>query len=179
MIAARPPQPPVWLLDVDGVINADHPEAVWGGPPASGRVLGGNDPFLLTWSPLLIARIREIALTGAAEIQWASTWCTGAATRQLEEMWGLPELTDAFDATGPRADVGLLKYSAALDILESDRRLIWTDDDEVPHRNDPPCDLSMLAASRPSVLIAPHPETGLTPDHMRRIEAFCAEGKGI
>lgn len=47
--------PPVWLLDVDGVINANRPG--WGAPPRSSRVWSDTDrmSYLIRWAPALLA----------------------------------------------------------------------------------------------------------------------------
>ena len=45
---------PVWLLDVDGVVNTISPG--WGGPPGGSLVWSAADnmSYLLCWAPLLV-----------------------------------------------------------------------------------------------------------------------------
>src|SRR5690348_3934124 len=42
----------VWLLDVDGVLNANRPG--WGGPPRGGNAQSGGDLFRIRWAPALV-----------------------------------------------------------------------------------------------------------------------------
>lgn len=53
-------RPPVWLLDVDGVINATRPG--WGSPPRQASVYADGDDWPMRWAPALIdaARSRNI-----------------------------------------------------------------------------------------------------------------------
>src|SRR5262249_22069995 len=67
---------PVWLLDVDGVINAGSPG--WGGAPRTGNAYSSGMEFRIRWAPPLVARIRALHDRGAAEIRWCSTWCCDA-----------------------------------------------------------------------------------------------------
>jgi hypothetical protein len=59
---------PVWLLDVDGVLNAARPG--WGEAPRSGTAYSAGQPFSLRWAPALVARIRELHGRGVVEIRW-------------------------------------------------------------------------------------------------------------
>jgi hypothetical protein len=74
--------PPVWLLDVDGVINASKPG--WGGPPVSRRIWANGKHLVVRREPALIARIRELINARAVEVRWCSTWCPWAD--QLERL---------------------------------------------------------------------------------------------
>jgi hypothetical protein len=47
---------PVWLLDVDGVVNVARPG--WGAAPRSGNAYSGATAYRMRWAPTLIERIR-------------------------------------------------------------------------------------------------------------------------
>src|SRR3954468_11461291 len=68
------PEPPVWLLDVDGVINVRRPG--WGAPPFHDVAYTGDIGWRLRWAPALTARIRRLHREGVAEVRWCSTWCS-------------------------------------------------------------------------------------------------------
>ena len=123
-------RPPVWLLDVDGVINASEPG--WGGPPHKGGVWSAVDQYEYTlhWAPRLIDRIRDLHWNGTVEIVWCTTWCAEADT--LERLWSLPSLGRAFTAPLRGSEASAAKLAAARKVLAEGRRLIWTDDLEVP-----------------------------------------------
>lgn len=163
--------PPVWLLDVDGVINASRPG--WSAPPRKGYAYAGAHEYRLRWAPALIQRIRDLHKAGAVEVRWCTTWC--AYADQLERLWALPPLGRAFtdDINGHAASVA--KLAAARQVLAGGRRLVWTDDTEVPLFGDVHDDLT--AAGR-ALLIRPRGSTGLQPDHLDQIEAFAKPTEG-
>ncbi len=63
---------PVWLLDVDGVINVPRPG--WNAAPRSGNACSAGTAFRIRWAPALLDRIRALHHTGSVEIRWCSTW---------------------------------------------------------------------------------------------------------
>jgi len=158
---------PVWLLDVDGVINVTRPG--WGAAPHSGTAHSAGYPYRLRWAPALIARIRALHTAGSVTIRWCSTWCADAA--QIERLFGLPRLercwTDPISSTA----AAHAKLAAARAVLDQGRRLIWTDDEVAPTcgpvRDE-------LTRSGRSLLIAPTPNRGLQPEHLETIEEFVA-----
>ena len=77
---------PVWLLDVDGVLNASR--AGWGGPPRRAQVLADGECWKLHWAVEVVNFVRDAQLRGLAEVRWATTWVPWAAT--LEALWELP-----------------------------------------------------------------------------------------
>jgi hypothetical protein len=166
---------PVWLLDVDGVINAIKPG--WGAAPSRALVWSAADQtsYLLRWAPTLVDRIRALVLTGKAEVRWCTTWCPEA--ERLEALWHLPELDRSLDADpmprGPQC--WPLKQEAARAVLAAGHRLIWTDDEalppEGPERDD-------LTANGRALLIAPRAARGLQPADLDLIEKF-AEGRRL
>jgi hypothetical protein len=93
---------PVWLLDIDGVVNAcaKKPDRnVW---PLdqwwSLKVdVGGHSWPVLVAEPVL-AFIRRVHAEGLAEIRWHTTWQQDA--KALEEACDLPEARPVVEAAG-------------------------------------------------------------------------------
>ena len=83
--------PVVWLLDVDGVINANRPR--WHAAPTTRRVAGGGREWVVRWAPALVQRIRQLVMGGVVDVCWCSTWC--GDTGHLESALGLPTLPPA------------------------------------------------------------------------------------
>lgn len=157
---------PVWLLDVDGVINANSPQ--WGEKPAEVTAYAHDYGYTLRYAPSLVARIRALIETGTVDVRWCTTWCDDAS--ELERVWDLPALPRAFSGAGRW--VSLAKSSAALGVIEDGRHLIWTDDMETPVKGETAYDRLMAGGN--SLLIRPRASVGLTPKHMTAIERFAA-----
>ncbi|MFY1595581.1 hypothetical protein [Micromonospora sp. WMMD737] len=159
------PIPPVWLLDVDGVINATTPQ--WGCETSIGKARAAGTAYRLRWAKPLIDRIRELHTTLAVEVRWCTTWC--AYADELERLWDLPALDRAFtdDINGYAAS--LAKLAAARQVLADGRRLIWTDDMEVPTAG--PVSDELTDGGR-SLLIRPDECYGLKPVDLDAIELF-------
>jgi hypothetical protein len=162
---------PVWLLDVDGVLNTVRPG--WGGPPRRSLVWSSadNTSYAIRWAPALLDRVRALHDDGKVEIRWCTTWCPEAD--RLERLWRLPSLARSLDADPmPRgADCWPLKLDAALGVLAEGRRLIWTDDEALPA---PGPDRDVLTTGGRALLIAPRPQRGLQPTDLDLIEKFAA-----
>lgn len=165
--------PPVWLLDIDGVINANKPG--WGAAPRRVRCAG----FVIRWAPKLIDRIRELHNTGGCEIRWASTWC--GYPEQLEELSNRlrlhlePAFTDR-----PRSKTWAdLKLEAAERVLADGRRLIWTDDDEAGIAPQFSAAVADAEQDGRALLVAPRPNRGLQPADLDRIAEFAAVRAGV
>lgn len=155
-----------WLLDIDGVINANKPG--WSAPPRRISCAG----FTIRWAPALIARIRGIQRSGHVSILWSSTWC-GYPT-QLDELAGRLglDLEPAFGDLPGHLTWADLKVRAALGVLDAGRRLVWTDDDEVGAARELFPQLAQAEAEGRALLIAPRSNRGLQREHMNAIEAF-------
>ncbi|MBB6350576.1 hypothetical protein ACWGH8_12165 [Nonomuraea muscovyensis] len=158
---------PVWLLDVDGVINAARPG--WGGAPRTGTAYSAGDVYRMRWAPALVDRIRSLHHAGRVEIRWCSTWCPDAD--QVERLFGLPRLGRAWSEHLTGTAAATAKLAAARQVLAQGRRLVWTDDVEVPTQGPGHEELTM---SGRALLIAPSPRRGLQPDHMDAVEDFVA-----
>jgi hypothetical protein len=150
-----------WLLDVDGVINAN--KAGWSSAPFSGNAYYKGFAYRMKWSPHLIQRIRKILDEGSVEILWATSWC--GYTDQLEQLFKLPPLPSAWSMRMSIED----KEAAALEVIKSGKKLIWTDDEAVPDFGDL---YDILTAEGKSLLIRPKANRGLRPEHLDRIDEF-------
>src|SRR4051794_18921570 len=96
---------PVWLLDVDGVLNAlpdwnadepapDHAWQDYEVVTASPRV-HDQHKYRITYSPTLTKAIHDLHESGAVEVRWLTTWGRGANV-ELADKLGLQH----FDVAG-------------------------------------------------------------------------------
>jgi hypothetical protein len=169
---------PVWLLDIDGVVNALARGAVRGSfpPDVWRRFLVHADvpdlgPMLL---PILVAQpvldfVRDVHDSGAAEVLWHSTWRESAVT-DLAPLLGLPPLPITVAPEWTLRPPGWWKLPAARRVAASGRPLVWTDDDIACYAND----LGGLDNRPDTLLISPDPVTGLVQDDLDGIAAFLA-----
>jgi hypothetical protein len=170
------PTAPVWLLDIDGVVNAlargPVPDSF---PPDDWRQyvveadIPGMGRMLL---PILVAQpvvefIREVYESGRAEVRWHSTWRTAAMT-DLAPTLGLPGIPISIAPEWTQRPPGWWKLPAAQRVLASGRRLVWTDDDIDEYLDD----VSATMREPSALLISPDPVTGLTQRDLDRITAF-------
>lgn len=156
---------PVWLLDVDGVLNIDEPS--WGAELTEGYARDDDRGYEMRWVAPAIDRVRALAKAGTVDIRWCTTWCAWA--EELEQLWDLPQLGRAFlDKVNGRVAM-LAKQAAARQVRQGGRRLIWTDDDVTPVAGRL---FEELTAGRQALLIQPDFRIGLQPEHFDLIEAF-------
>lgn len=161
---------PVWLLDVDGVINAlraGHPDE-----PTVAPVWNSHDQrhYTIRWSRTVVDRVRAIHDSGTVEIRWCTTWC--GDTEALETVLGLPTFEPCWTDNRNGWAGSAAKLAAARQVLADDRRLIWTDDNEVPEPDDPL--FGELTAAGRALLIRPDKWFGLLSGDLDAIEAFAA-----
>lgn len=161
------PDAPLWLLDVDGVINA-----VCGSVPPGYERRRVNG-YQITWNPVVIDRMRQLHETSAVEIRWLTTWCHDAATK-IAPALGLPlDCIVEGDADHKSLRDGWWKSHTAkrLSDAEPDRALIWTDDDlDYAERNG---EVDWLRdRTGPTFAYAPDVRQGITPKYLARIETF-------
>ncbi|HEX2808864.1 MAG TPA: hypothetical protein VHN80_22090 [Kineosporiaceae bacterium] len=175
MTRSAPAQLPVWLLDVDGVVNARRPQ--WGQPVAHGHAYVDGVTYTLQWSPELTKYIKSVHKRRVAEVRWATTWVDHV--HQVERLLRLPAFRTAFNGLDAAPSVAATehKVAAALYVVEVERRpLIWTDDDAIPvlgaHRR------RLEEAGVPILLLSPDPYQGLGPRDLERIDAFLTSAVG-
>lgn len=178
---------PVWLLDVDGVVNAatKKPDPnVW---PADdwvqGRASDDKRSWPITYARPVAAFIREVHEQGRAEIRWHTTWQEWA--HAVSRLLGLPEfpIQEAPEwaefLVGDRVklhDDEWWKIGAALRVVEEEKRpLLWTDDDADSVWNLPYDVRTRIVTAQPTLIVAPAPETGLCRRHLRQIDEFLTE----
>ncbi|MFB9678076.1 hypothetical protein [Streptosporangium vulgare] len=121
----------------------------------------------MRWAPALIDRIRALHHAGTVEIRWCSTWCPDAD--QVKRLFALPALERAWSDHLAATAATAAKLAAARQVLTHGRRLIWTDDVEVPTHGSV---YDELTHTGQALLIAPSPRRGLQPEHLDAIEAF-------
>lgn len=178
---------PVWLLDVDGVINACTRKpntSVW---PADawneGKAEAEGRRFTIQWATPVIDFIRNVHESGYAEIRWHTTWQHHASA--IEALTGLPafpvahapELDDkpGYVAKAIRESKSWWwKLPAAERVVRDELRpLIWTDDDITWSLRGYDVD-GGLRAYAPALLVSPDERTGLTQKQLRQISDFIA-----
>lgn len=180
------PSSPLWLLDIDGVVNAlamGLPTQVWAEPDWVQRtvVVEVPDRGVMTL-PILAARpvlafVGEVHRSGTAEVRWHSTWRATAVTG-LAPVLGLPPIPISVAPEWQQQPDGWWKLPAAQRAVSAGRRLVWTDDDIDRWRGDPraAAALDALDASPDVLLLSVSPATGLTPHNLEQIAAFLEEG---
>lgn len=157
---------PIWLLDVDGVINcfpAPKPGVVRRfGPFEHVEVLG----FPIWFRPALVEFINRMHDEELVQIRWLTTWNKKAAT-DLAPALGLPQVgVIAGGETNEKWHVGgWWKLARVREIAAAGEPFIWTDDEI-----DKPMRLELAAPDR--LIFRPHSCPGLTTDHEERIEEF-------
>jgi hypothetical protein len=174
--------PPIWLLDVDGVL-CPYETPTWDDTPMVESVAG----FQITWSPHLVQRIIALHESQTVEVRWCTSWGTDAAMQLAPEL-GLP----AFTVAGERnrswnMSVDWKANECAASINEY-RPVVWTDDDawlarepwDVPELNEPTSRVEREVREHankmrvPLLMLQPNRNTGLTPENMDTIETWLA-----
>jgi hypothetical protein len=179
---ATEPAPPVWLLDIDGVLNVlarDDPPDCWPGDAWVQRTVRAEVPDRGEMTlPILAARpvldfITRVHDSGAAEIRWHSTWRMAAVT-DLAPALGLPAIPISVAPEWSQTAPPWWKIPAARRVAESGRRLVWTDDQLTIYRTDvfSEPDLTALDRWAGALLLATDARVGLTPDDLGRVQEF-------
>lgn len=156
---------PIWLLDVDGVLNAvcaKPNRAIWDDFQVA-RILGFN----ITYSPTVVQRISAWHNAGLVEVQWLTTWEDHANT-DLDIGFDVEEFAVAgYSREFPNAR--WWKLPVAKRAWETGRPIIWTDDDISWDTEASEWVKSIYDTNR-MLAISPKTETGLLPVHMATIE---------
>ncbi len=164
---------PIWLLDVDGVLNAvtlEPDRSVW--PRwTTGTAQTNGRSYPITFSPDVMAGIRDLHRRGLVEIRWLTTWSRDA-NRDLRRLLELPE----FPVVGrPGGSAVWWKLPLAQEVGREGRPLIWTDD-ELGYSAEAMDWLNGL--EQPALAIAPQPAVGLRREHLDTITGFLtADGR--
>lgn len=167
---------PIWLLDIDGVINGNpyrRGHNLWGGEADSWietNAMGGNRWWPLTTAIPVVNFIRRVHDEKWAEIVWLTTWQTDA--NNVSAALGLPHfrvLTNPMQKwTRYHDSADWWKLAEALKESQTGRSVVWTDDDLSRTVKN----LFYDQCPAPSLLISPHGDEGLAPKHLVRIAAF-------
>lgn len=152
---------PLWLVDVDGVLNA---VCMTCGPGQRRERLNG---YGITWTPAVTDRILGLHTEGLVELRWLTTWAE-LANEHIGPAFGWPSLevvAGPYDMSTSAAEWWKLGHVQA---LAGDRRIVWTDDDI--HYDPETCD---WLKTQPNILpISPNTTVGLTNDHIDKIEGW-------
>lgn len=167
---------PVWLLDIDGVINAlggsdtyrmQWPNAVWRETRLSAS--GDGAGFRITVAQPVIDFIIATHEDELAEIRWHTTWQADA--QRLADWAGLPTFPvhDAPEFNSKLHWKRWWKLPAAHRVVNDEgRKLLWTDDDiRYELRRD-----NTLRTARDCKIIAPNDMFGLSPDNLEEITIY-------
>ncbi|MEU8003466.1 hypothetical protein AB0B66_20105 [Catellatospora sp. NPDC049111] len=179
---------PIWLLDIDGVINAvtDLPDRrVWRGHQWVRTAAASNEDIewpILAATPVLDF-LRRVHEQGRAEIWWHSTWqhnSVNVGTALGLPSWPVRDCPEFVSMDAVLASPLVTrkhtwwKLPAALRVLDEGRPLLWTDDD-VRHQ--------LRAADtrrwgNRALVLAPPVQAGLTPRQLRRIDRWLRRWPG-
>jgi hypothetical protein len=179
-------KPPVWLLDIDGVLNAASrkpPGFVWPRDQwIQDRATVGRHSLPILAARPVVDFIRQVHEQGRAEIRWHSTWQHDA--KAVADLLDLPDfpVQEAPEWPDSAHDEVWWKLPAVQRVardgwqpeFRQSRALVWTDDDaygiDLPER-----DVAALRSTCPLLLVVPQARLGLTPKHLREIDAFLDE----
>lgn len=164
---------PIWLLDVDGVVNSLRPPPLSHGDYQKTKAWAANEMYSIRYSPRIVERINAIHRSGQVDIRWLTTWGMWAVASLGPEI-GLDTFSFCPSPEGvPVAWVlGLAgwKIDAAEKVLDEENppALIWTDDD----LSRPVRERIQSHYSGRTLVLAPHRASGLTMRDLDRVEEF-------
>ena len=163
-------------LDIDGVLNASQPHIKWGGERAEGlavssydfdgepHILSTEPQFVMRWSPGLIDALNGLDI----EIVWLTTWRMDAAF-SVGPLMGLKSAVRVLHPLNGRTTFPSInwKYEAVReDQAKSPSPFIWADDELY----DLPGEVLSSVRTENSVLVAPNPLFGITPEHVEQMQ---------
>lgn len=154
---------PLWLMDVDGVLNAVNYEPLL---YQRREVLNG---FAITWTPEITDRIIALHNEGLVEVRWLTTWAE-LANEHIGPALGWPAdlIVVASPYAGSRTEWWKLAY--AIDLAVDEQRIVWTDDDL---SSDPDARSWLKQEDAADVLaICPDTRVGLTMEDVDEIERW-------
>ena len=168
---------PLWLLDVDGVLNAvNHLSTLREleeGTHWPDFKLGAARGYDIIWSPSLVERISALHTDGHVEVRWLTTWEEHAQT-EIAPMLGLPH----FELAGKREyeGAGWWKLPIAQRAVGLERPFVWTDDDLTEsagafewmrHRHE--------TSGGKACAVTPKWDLGISPKQLALIEQFIGD----
>ncbi len=166
--------PPIWFLDIDGVINSvGMPCASDGVDPADYRLVNVATTEGIVWpiqySPAVVDFVNEVSRAGLVDVRWLTTWQQDARLC-FAPIVGLDEFPAFDDPEEVQSPMSFWKGQIVMDdYLTNPRSFIWTDDDIDDE------DLEFFAAQtgEPArIVISPISRPGLTPGHLDEIRQF-------
>lgn len=162
--------PPIWFLDVDGVVNALRRRTGLLSTKAStaGRV------WPIHWSAEVVRVINTCHATGLAEVRWLTTWEQDAHLSFAPAV-GLDPFV-AYDIPAETGSHGWWKADVVADVVTAeDRPFVWTDDDLAAE--DVTSVVDRLGVDH--VLLAPDPVLGLSAADLRTVVDFLTDVKPL
>jgi hypothetical protein len=167
---------PIWLLDIDGVINASPeplPLHVWNEDEwIVTKVLGGNRWWTITAALPVIKFLHFVYQHDYARIRWLTTWQRDA--HNVSDALGLPRfvvLENPMVRSHRVAGKQWWKLAEVFKQLDTERPVIWTDDDIGREVRSLARDFHGPELPSP-LLIAPKSSEGLGPWHLQQIAGF-------
>lgn len=149
---------PIWLLDVDGVLNA------W--PRRDDRINAKVNGYNISYDPDIVKRIIDLHNSGKVEIRWLTTW-RDLANDFISPLFGWPQF-EVVPIQFSDKNAAWWKLPAVVRMYSEGRRLIWTDDD-IPFDADA---VEFLRDATNILWVAPVTATGLEHVDIDRIEKW-------
>jgi hypothetical protein len=164
---------PVWLLDIDGVLNAmseaPNPQSLRMGTAKQKYLKTNSGTFRLRVNNYLVDFINRMHESELVEIRWCTTW-SDEAVSVFAPAFGFPEFSVGARPgwESGRFDDYNWKPNAARGVIRDGRRLIWTDDEAIPEGFSE----EIAPYSFGHLLIFPNEKVGLTLENCESIEKF-------
>jgi len=172
---------PIWLLDIDGVINANpyvKPTHVWDESFWLEAVVRDRNertwPFMV--STAVINFIKDAVREDKVHVKWLTTWQKDA--HRVSSRFGLPyfDVIENPMEKGTRASFykSWWKLTEAITVATGHpgTPIIWTDDDLDHDSKDW---FHEACPETDALLISPAGNEGLAPNHLAKINAFLKE----
>lgn len=150
---------PVWLLDIDGVVNKLGGRSAGDNMGIADTSDGGM--YNITWRSSVTNFINKVISEGRADVRLCSTWVSDA--KAMTDLLGLPELPLAFPADTDRYFIRAEKLTAATTLKSAGVPFVWSDDEAIP---------TLFRGNERTLIIEPDPYVGLTQSELSAISHF-------